>query len=103
MRPEPFRHQEVRRERVNALLTKERGAARTWCHNGADDFRKGLLVGLGNHAKTKLAPAHLGAGNLEAVVRLIEIVGRVRGPQRQYRIDRLVEDARAGLIELAEQ
>ena len=95
--------QEVRRQRMEVALAHQHDAGRERRHHGADDLRPRLLVRLAEEADADVERLGARGRDLVAVVREVDVVGRIALPDRQDHVDRLGEHLVAVLLQDAER
>ena len=103
VRGQPLGQQEIRRKGMEIALSHRDRTRRERCQHGADDFGIGLLIWLGQIADAKVQRLRVARRDLPAVVRQVDVAGRLARPDRQDRVDRLEEHLVAVLIQDAER
>src|SRR5262245_4943489 len=77
-------------------------AGRKWRDYGAHDLRARFLERLRQNADAKLKRSCPRKSNLEAIVRKIDVVGRVSFPHRQNHVDGFAENLVAIFVEYSD-
>src|SRR6185503_19423153 len=87
---------------MKVTLAHQYNTGRKRCHDCADDFRARLLKRLGEDSDTELERRSAREGDLETVIREVNIVRRVALPDREDDVYRLRENLVAVEIEDAD-